>query len=286
MLAIGHDWNEKTEAIAAATAGQVIQHSDLMPQFAVALWTFVMAGVNNGVEGTGVEKYRMLLGTAEILNVLAAELRSLLELLYSRFGGAAPATTDLTYPVPFHLLGILFSDLTDAEGIPPEVGLPSNTDKVWQMITTVNSSLGTSTIGWLKSYREPTHVPYLIGHAVTGLTASVNNQPYILPWQALQTAGFILDFGATEFTRLRLYIPDDNKNPVELFDLTRDQALALQQPYSANSITDPFCLIFGRTVVPVKGSYLLIDAGAGINGTQRFVPIQVMQRGGGIPAAA
>ena len=284
MLTIGHDYREKTEAVAGA-AIETVDFSTLMPQMAVAIYTFVLTGVNNGIEGTGIDRYYSFLGTTRHWDMLAAETRALMEFLYSRLGGAAPATTDLTYPIPFHLLAMLILDLSDANGVPPEVGLPSNTDKIWQIVTTVNASVGVVTLGWLKSYREPTHIPYFIGHAVTGLSASVNNQPYILPWQALPTAGFISDFGATEFTRIRLYVPDDQRNPVELFDLTRDQALALAQPYSANAITDPFVLAFGRTIVPVKGSYLLIDGGAGINGTQRFVPLQFMPRGLGIPAA-
>jgi hypothetical protein len=279
MLVAGHKWREKVEAILAATPGQVIDFSTLMPQHAVALFSFVVTGVNNGMGGTGVTKYLSKLGTGTWLDMLVIEVRCLFEFIYSRYGGDVPAAGALNWVMPLHLLNLLIPDLA-VGGVMPEVGLPSNSDKIFQFFMDgVNASAGTAILGWIKSYREPTHIPYLQGHAVTGLAAGTNNQNYKLPWQPLPTAGFVTSFGATTFTRIRLYAPNEQGVVEEIFDTKREQLLALPLPYSDLSIVDPIYLNFGRTIIIRPGSYLLVDGGAGIDGTQRFVPVQFIPVG-------
>lgn len=281
MLTIGHKWREKTETIAATTL-QTIDVSTLMPRHAVALWTFILTGANNGVGGTGVDRYEMKLGTGLYLQMTAAEMVALLEYLFSRYGGDIPATTDLTWCLPFHLMNILIVDLA-ANGMLPEVGLPSGSDKIVQaFLNAANSSAGLLTLGWIKSYREPTHVPFLIGHTVTGLTASVDNQTYKLPWLALPTAGFFITGGSTDFTRIKFYNDNEKGVSEELFDLTYDQILALTQPYLVTDAPGTFPVIFGRTIIP-RNAYIIVNVGAGYAGSERFLPIQFIPSGAGIP---
>lgn len=281
MITAGHKFREKTETILATTA-QTVDFSTLMPRHAVALLSFILTGANNSLDGSGVDRYEMKLGTGLFLQMNPEELQGLLEYLFSRYGGDLPAAADLTWILPFHLMNILIVDLA-ANGMLPEVGLPSGSDKIVQIFeNAANSSAGTATLGWIKSFREPTHVPFLVGHTVSGLTASVNNQIYKMPWLALPTAGFLLNAGSTDFTRIRLHNEDEKGVDQEIFDLTYDQIVAMTQPYLATDAPAVVPVIFGRTLIP-RNMYMIVDVGAGYAGTERLVPLQFIPAGGGIP---
>lgn len=282
MITVGHKWREKTETVAATTL-QTIDFSTLMPEYAVSAFTFVVTGANNSFGGAGVDSYLAKLGTGTWLDIKSTELRSLLDAIFSRYGGDTPATADLNWIFPLHLMNILIPDLA-VNGQMPEVGLPSDTTKIWQtFLNAVSSSAGGITIGWLKSQRVVTHIPYLQGHAVTGLAASTNNQIYKLPWQPLPTAGFTCSLGATTFSRIRLYNPNEQGVIEEVFDTKREHLLILPSPYMVVTLTDPMMIMFGKTITIRPGAYMMVDGGAGIDGTQRFVPIQFIPVASAIP---
>jgi hypothetical protein len=283
MVIVGHKWRQKTETVAATTL-QTIDFSTLMPEHEVGAFTFIVTGANNSFGGSAVDKYLSKLGTGTFLDMQAAEVRTLLEFVDARFGGIEPATNALKWALPFYLMNILIGDLS-VGGVMPEVGLPPGTMKIWQtFLNAANSSAGGITIGWVKSARTVTHIPYFQGYAITGLATSKADQVYKLPWQPLPTSGLVLAWGATVFTRVRLYNPDENGVVQEVFDVQHDNVDALMLPYETEDLVDPIYIHFGRTQTIRPGAYFMLDTGAGYtDGAHRCVPIQFIPVNAGIP---
>lgn len=265
----GIDWREDTIAIAGGAA-QNINFNTGIPKGALERILLTMVGANNGMAGTGIDDYVYALDGDEWLNVKPAELRVLFEWIYSRYGGAIPATTDLEWPLPLDLFGMLLPGN-------PGVGLPAKTRKTFLIRGNANLSAGSAEIGWKSAMRKVEYVPYLIGHTLSGLAASTPSNRYEINIPQFDTVGFIIDLGATEFTRIRFYLADDDGKVREVADWKRGHILMNLQPYHAVSVTDPVFLPFDAPVVVKPGSYFLMDTGAGYDGTQRFVPVQFMK---------
>lgn len=267
---LGIDFRENTIAITGGAA-QNVQFDTGIPKGALAAILWIMTGANNSLAGTGVDDYVYSLDGDEYLNIKPAELRCLFEYVYSRFGGAVPATSDLTWVWPFYLLGHIF--LGGAM-----VGLPEKTKKVFLIRGNANLSAGTAEVGWMAAMREIEFCPYLVGQTINGLAASSNDQRFELNLQQFTTAGFIIDLGATEFTRIRFFLAGEDGNVREVADWKRDHILMMHQPYHAASVTDPVFLAFDTNIVIRPGSYLLMNTGAGYDGTQRITPVQFIPK--------
>lgn len=268
----GCDFKEATITITGGVV-QNIQHDTGIPKGALERIRFIMVGANNGVGGTGIDSYVFSLNGDEWLNILSAELRCLLEFIYSRYGGQIPATTDLTWTLPLDLFAML---LPPEGGVMPQVGLPANTKKVF--ITKGNASLsaGSSEIGWKRPNREVDYIPYLIGQVINGLAASTNDQRFELNFAQFPCVGLIMDMGTTEFTRIRFFLADKDGKTTEVSDWKNDDIQLNLQPYHVNAVTDPVFLPFDYPVIVYPGSYLLVNTGAGYNATQRIVPVMFM----------
>lgn len=263
---LGIDYRENTIAITGG-AVQNAQFDTGIPKSALAAILFIMVGANNSLAGTGIDDYVFSLDGNEWLNIKPAELRCLFEFVYSRFGGAVPATSDLTWVLPLYLLGILLPGF-------PSVGLPHSTKKVFLIRGNANLSAGSMEIGWQMPWREIDYVPYLVGQTINGLAASSNDQRFDFNLQQFMTVGFIMDLGATEFTRIRFFLAQEDGTVKEVADWKRDHILMMHQPYHAASISDPVFIFFETPIVIRPGSYLLVNTGAGYDGTQRIVPVQ------------
>lgn len=266
------DWRENTITITGGVA-QNAQFDTGIPKGALERILFIMVGANNSIGGSGISSYVFTLNGDEWLNVLPTELRALLEFIYSRYGGAAPGSNDLTWPLPLDLFAML---LPPENGIMPQVGLPANTKKVFLIRGNTNLSAGSMEIGWKAPNRDIDYVPYLIGQVINGLVASTNEQRFELNVSQFPCAGFIIDMGTTEFSRIKFFLADENGKTREVFDMKNDHIQMQLQPYSANSITDPVFIPFDYPVIIRPGSYLLINTGAGYDGSQRLVPVMFM----------
>jgi hypothetical protein len=265
----GVDFRENTQPITGGVV-QNIQFDTGIPKGALERILFIMVGANNSLEGSGIDDYVFTMDGDEWLNIKPAELRALLEFVYSRYGGAAPAANDLTWPIPLDLLGMLLPGM-------PAVGLPAKTRKNFLIRGNANLSVGSAEIGWKAASRKIQYVPYLIGQTLAGLVASTPGQRFEFNVMQFPTVGLIIDLGATEFTRIRFFLADDDGKVKEVSDWKRDHILMNLQPYHAGSISDPVFLPFDAPIIIKPGSYLLVDTGAGYTGAQRFVPVQFME---------
>jgi len=263
---LGIDFRENTVAVTGGAA-QNMQFDTGLPKGALQAILWIITGANNSLAGTGIDDYVFSLDGDDWLNIKPAELRCLFEFIYSRHGGAVPATSDLTWVLPLYLLGMLLPGY-------PMVGLPENTKKVFLVRGNANLSAGAMEIGWQKAMRQIEYVPYLVGQTINGLAASSNDQRFDLHLQQFETAGFVIDLGSTEFSRLRFFLADQNGNVREVADWKRDHILQMHQPYHAASVSDPVFIFFEAPVVIYPGSYILFNTGAGYDGTQRIVPVQ------------
>lgn len=265
----GMDFRENTIAITGGAA-QNVQFDTGIPKGALERFGFLMTGANNGMAGTGWDSYVFTLNSDEWLNMLPAELRVLFEFIYSRYGGQIPATTDLIWPFPMDLFSML---LPAVGGVTPQVGLPGNSKKVFLLRGNTNLSAGAAEINWKAPNRAIDYVPYLIGQVINGLSASSNDQRFELNLTQFPCVGFIMDMGATEFTRIRFFLADENGKVKEVSDWKNDHLQSHLQPYHVGGATDPLFIPFDYPVIIYPGSYLLCNTGAGYNGTQRIVPV-------------
>lgn len=266
---LGIDFRENTIAVAGGAA-QNIQFDTGIPKGALAALLFIMVGANNSLAGTGIDDYVFSLDGNDWMNMKPTEIRCLFEFVYSRMGGGVPAAADLTWVLPLYLLGMLMPGF-------PSVGLPDKTKKVFLIRGNANLSAGSMEIGWKVPDREVDFVPYLVGQTINGLAAASNDQRFELNLQQFDTAGFIMDLGATEFTRVRFFLAGEDGNVREVADWKRDHLLMMHQPYHAATISDPVFIWFDVPIIVRPGSYLLMNTGAGYDGTQRIVPVQFIR---------
>jgi hypothetical protein len=256
-----------------------VQFDRAMPKHAISLWTFILTATTaaeNGLGGSKIGFYEQALDNELIMQMTPSETRALFEYIYSRMGGAVPATDALIWDWPFYLLAML-APMLDG-GKYPEVGLPGNSDKVWRTGADGAAdglSVGTFLIGWKKSMREPTHSPLMVGRVLSGMTLSTKGNLYEINWQPVPCVGFVIN-GFAHFDRFKLYAADDKGEVREVADVTHDQVLALLDPYNVQSITDPVFIPLDQPYILNKGSYILFDTGAGYTGTERIVPIQLV----------
>lgn len=263
----GCDFKEETKTIAATTAAKPT-HDTGMPEEAVEEWIMNLTGANNSIGGSAVDKYVGRINGNAYMDVDPSELRALLEYVYSRFGGSVPATSDLTWVLPFHLMSILTAGLLD--GRLGRVGLPVSDKKSFMVELNANSSAGAWQIGWKKAQVEPDFMLHMVGQA-TGIAASQSDKSYYLRLPQFPCVGFIVDLvSATGITRLKL-VRGQNQ---EIFDLEQADILSKLQPVHAVSLTDRvFIPLDEPTVFPDAGSRFVMDTGAGYAATKRIVPV-------------
>lgn len=268
----GMFYRETTEAIAAAQATPV-QFDRMMPKIAVALFTFILTGANNSIAGTGPSRYQLSQDNEQTIDMTPSETRALFEYIYSRLGGSVPAANDLTWCWPFYLLALLAPKIAD--GAYPEVGLPEGSDKVWRTQLSGTNSDGTMTLGWKKSPNKVTHSPLLVGRTLSGMTAGEECEFNIDTWKKAPVCGIIIN-GFAHVDRMKLVAADKEGNQVQLNDVLSAQILQVLQPYSAMSITDPIYIPFDVPTVFWKGSLIKFTLGAAYDGTERIVPVQLV----------
>lgn len=281
-MIFGTDFRKSPETIGAAQLTPV-EFNRGMPKYAIALWTFVVTGANNGIAGTGIFEYEQMIDNDLTISILPAELRALFEYIYSRMGGSVPAAGMLNWHFPFYLLSMLAPKINGGDY--PEVGLPAGTDKVWRVNLDPGgaASAGNEFIGWKKSPRPVTHSPLMNGKALSGLNASSPDEQYEINWQPVATCGVIIN-GLSHFSRIRIHAADAKGFTTQLCDITPTQILELMDPYNVQSITDPLYIPFDVPTVFGKDSYILFTTTAGYTGAERIIPVQLVQEEA--PAAA
>lgn len=263
---LGVDFRDSTEAVAGGAAVD-IEFFEGVPKGALSWLLFVAVGANNSIGGSAIDRYISRLDSDEWLDITANEMRAIFDFVYSRFGGVIPATADLTWGIPLELLALLIPGMGT-------VGLPSNVEKDVMVRLNANASAGSIQLGWKFAASEPDYMPYFVGKTISGLAAATNDERFEINLQPFPTAGFVIDLGATEFTRVRIFAADPQGRTTEVTDLLRDHILMMHQPFDEAGLTDPILIYFDKPIIFERGSYILFNTGAGYNGTQRMVPLQ------------
>ena len=271
-MLFGMFYRETTETVGVSQTTPV-QFDRMMPKIAVALFTFVMTGANNSIAGTGPSRYQLSQDNEQTIDMTPSETRALFEYIYSRLGGSVPATSDLTWCWPFYLLALLAPKIDG--GAYPEVGLPEGSDKVWRIQMSGSNTAGLATIGWKKAPNKITHSPLLVGRTLSGMTLSQECEFPIDTWKKAPVCGIIIN-GFAHVTRLKLIAADAEGNQVQLNDSLSDHILQVLQPYSAMSITDPLYIPFDVPTIFWKGSLIKFTLSASYDGTERIVPVQLV----------
>jgi hypothetical protein len=272
-MIFGFDYRKSAETI-LVTQTDPVEFNRGMPKYAVSLFAFVITGTDNALDGAGVDRYELNLDNDLVVSIKPEELRALFEYIYSRMGGEVPAAASLAWHIPWYLLGMLAPKIDN--GNYPEVGLPAGTDKVWRVNLNAASDAGSYRIGWKKSAKAPTHSPLIVGRAVSGLAASSLDETYEINWQAFPTVGMIVN-GFSHFDRIRVFAADSKGFTTQLCDITPTMLLELLDPYNVQSITDPVFIPFDVPTVFGKDSYILLDTKNTYDGSERIVPVQLVE---------
>jgi hypothetical protein len=275
-MIFGAKYRESIENIGAAQATP-LEFNKGIPGLAMALLTFLVTGTasHNGLGGDGIDRYQIALDSDLIIDMTPSETRAMFEYLYSRMGGQVPATTAVAWDWPFYLLGLLAPMLNG--GAAPVVGLPAGTDKLIRLQLNASSAIGTVKLGWAPSAGDVTHSPHIIGRLLSGMTAGANKDSrYEVSWQPIPTVGIIIN-GFNHIDRIRMYPADANGKTSELFDMLHDQILAVLDPYNVQTLTTPLFIPFDVPVIFAKDSYILFDTNAGYDGTERILPVQLVE---------
>lgn len=276
-MLFGTDYRKTPETLHDNDAGP-ISFDRQMPKYAVALFMFATAGDEGAgvaLAGALIGRYKLFLDSELVIDMTPSETRALFEYIYSRMGGAVPATSAQAWDWPFYLLGMLCPMIDN--GKYPEIGLPAGSDKVWQTVNIANAaSDATIMIGWKKSSRPVTHTPLLIGRVISGLTLSSDDQVYEINWPKAPVCGMIIN-GLASFDRIRVQAAGPSGDPVQVCDITTaDFLLSILDPYNVQSITDPLFIPFDVPTVFGKGSEIWFKTNGNYDGTERLVPVQVV----------
>lgn len=284
-MIFGTDYRKTPETVANNDTGPVSFNRG-MPKYAVALFMFAISGTNSAkfaLAGSLLTKYQLYLDTELIIDMTPSETRALFEYIFSRMGGAVQATSATAWEWPFYLLGLLAPMIDN--GKYPEVGLPAGSDKVWNKVFTADpASVASIKIGWKKSSRPVTHTPLMIGRVLSGMTSNSLDQLHEVNWPAAPVVGIIIN-GLSHFDRIRIFAADKGGEPRQVCDIvTASFLLAIMDPYNVQSITDPLFIPFDVPTIMSKGSYILFDTNGSYAGTERLVPVQLVEEPSAAPA--
>ena len=241
-----------TEVIAAATVA-TITHDRGIPAGAIKKFSIVTTGANNSLD-VAVVRERVKSGGTEFVNVPSAHLRALIEALAP--ANTIPPAARLRFTIPCNLPFSL-----------GRVGLPAGILPTVEYDVDVNSSVGTSSIGWEEFVvgENPEWMPRFYSFA-SGIAASTNPGRIELSDPALIYGIGVPIVGATGVTNLRVVL-----SGVEVINL--EQSHLLEQEFLTNpqSVTTT---IFIRMPVLLpaipKQSFIEVVTGAGAAATNVY----------------